>query len=157
MSQAIIKVVAENPNDQSGGGGCLCSDTKRPECVGPYVLFEGVETASNISPHAVACRQCLQDGLKALNGEALAPTTDRLERRPGHGVRDTTYVPVDAEDAKRPRDGSPGYYETPAEVEPKQRIERIIEDNAEALDKLASKPAPKPKVQVKSKDDLPSV
>lgn len=121
MSQAIIKVVAENPNDQVGGGGCLCSDTKRPECVGPYVLFEGVETASNVSPHAVACRQCLSDGLAALKGEVLAPTTDRLGRAPGYGPRDDEYVPVDAEDAKRVRDGSPGYHEPVSEEKPQPK------------------------------------
>lgn len=146
MSQALIKVVAENPNDQTGGGGCLCSETKRPECVGPYALFEGIETASNISPHAVACRQCLRDALIALDGEALAPTVDNL-RAPGYGPRDATYVPVDADDAKLMRDGSPGYHETLAkDEEPAQRE--------------AEKPKPesaKAKVQPKAKDDLPSV
>lgn len=145
MSQAIIKVVAENPNDQSGGGGCLCSgDTSRPGCVGPYVLFEATETASNLSPHAVACRQCLRDGLKALNGEALAPTTDRLERLAGYGARDNTYVPVDAEDAKRPRDGSPGYFEDPTDMPDPEK-------DSEAKNEVL-KSAP-----IKPKSDLPSV
>lgn len=78
MSQVLVSVVAQNPNDQVGGGGCLCSETKVPECRGPFALFTSVEMESSISPYAVACRRCLEGALEKLHGEVLTPTTDRI-------------------------------------------------------------------------------
>lgn len=119
--QALVTVVTNNPNDQIGGGGCLCGETKRPGCVGPYAVFPASESASNISPHVVACRRCLQEALLDLEGELSTPTTDKIliggqvmsndpnGRFAGQGPRDEGYIPVDGEDAKKLRDGSPGF------------------------------------------------
>lgn len=65
MSQ--IYVSDENPNDLTGGKGCLGGGEQGTEdCVGPYVIFSSVETASNISPHAVLCSRCLAEAQAAV-------------------------------------------------------------------------------------------
>lgn len=55
-----------NPNDEVGGGGCVCSDTKQEDCKPPYVIFYVTETDSNISPHVVACQACMESALRAI-------------------------------------------------------------------------------------------
>jgi hypothetical protein len=90
MSAARFHVSATNPNDQIGGGGCLCSPTKT-DCVGPYAVFYGTETDSNVSPHVVvslACAKAVVD--QAENGELLNVSAD---------VIDSTAVPFTAEEA----------------------------------------------------------
>lgn len=129
-SKAVVQIVANNPNDQIGGGGCLCSETKRNDCVGPYAVFPATEMESAISPHAVLCLTCMQDALEAARGEVLNPTTDPYYsggsivtgRQPGRGPRDADYVPANGEDAKLPRDGSPGAYEVVAVLVPAEDL-----------------------------------
>jgi hypothetical protein len=79
MSAARFHVSATNPNDQIGGGGCLCSPTKT-DCVGPYAVFYGTETDSNVSPHVVvslACAKAVVD--QAENGELLNVSADVID------------------------------------------------------------------------------
>lgn len=47
-----------NPNDGIGGGGCVCSPLKHEDCKGPFAIFPGTETDSNLSPHVVLSLSC---------------------------------------------------------------------------------------------------
>lgn len=90
MSKEIFHVSDVNPNDAVGGGGCLCSEGKTPECEPPYVIFYSQEMASNLSPHAVVCARCVEAASKAVDGEVLSagepdpePADDYDEAGPG--------------------------------------------------------------------------
>lgn len=72
MSLEMFRVVEVNPNEASGGGGCLCSEDKNPDCKGPYVVFYAQDMASNISPHPVIGATCLKQAAKALDEDPLA-------------------------------------------------------------------------------------
>lgn len=66
-------VVQTNPNDEIGGGGCLCNGEQRGEdCQGPYAIFPATTTESNLSPHTVICRQCASEAADLL-AEELEP------------------------------------------------------------------------------------
>ena len=67
-----FKIVDVNPNDNVGGGGCLCSESKDTDCHGPYAVFYVHDMASNISPHPVIGANCLRKAAAALDGEVLA-------------------------------------------------------------------------------------
>ncbi len=49
-----------NPNDTAGGGGCACSEIYDRDSKGPFAVFPGTETNSNISPHVVVCVGCVK-------------------------------------------------------------------------------------------------
>lgn len=59
MTQALFFVSATNPNDNAGGGGCVCSPTKQPDCNPPYIVAPGNEMDSLLSPHVVICERCI--------------------------------------------------------------------------------------------------
>lgn len=74
MSQ-LFSVVENNPNVVTGGGGCLCTGPLAGrDCTGPFVVFPATETESNVSPHSVLCRPCLELAYKAVTSgkEVLA-------------------------------------------------------------------------------------
>lgn len=50
-----------NPNDTTGGGGCVCSETHDPDTRGPYIVCYAVEADSGVSPHVVVCAECLKE------------------------------------------------------------------------------------------------
>jgi hypothetical protein len=56
----LIQLVEVNPNDVTGGGGCLCSPIKGHDTKGPFFVFPATETESNLSPHAVVCAGCVK-------------------------------------------------------------------------------------------------
>lgn len=58
MGRDHFMISATNPNERSGGGGCLCSPAKLADARGPYIVFTGVETDSAFSPYAVLCADC---------------------------------------------------------------------------------------------------
>lgn len=58
MSAEHFKITDHNPNDDVGGGGCVCGDVKLTGCQGPYAVFYGTETDSNQSPHVVLSLAC---------------------------------------------------------------------------------------------------
>lgn len=73
-------VVENNPNEVTGGGGCLCSPIKGHDTKGPFVVFPNTETESNLSPHAVICAGCVKACARKLKtdeplaaGEVAAP------------------------------------------------------------------------------------
>lgn len=59
MSERFL-VSETNPNDQIGGGGCVCSETKCVDCEGPYAIFYATEQGNNASPHVVLSLGCAQ-------------------------------------------------------------------------------------------------
>ncbi len=75
-----------NPNNAVGGGGCACSESYNEDSHGPYAVFYGVETDSNLSPHFVVCHGCAEsfcckiaDGEdRVAAGEDDAPNEDQL-------------------------------------------------------------------------------
>lgn len=79
MSIEAFSIVDVNPNDEIGGGGCLCDPSRKiGSCKGPFVVFQNAEVAGDPdaglhnSPHAVLSLACAQGALKKLGGEALA-------------------------------------------------------------------------------------
>ncbi len=58
MTFQMFHVTDENPNDTTGGGGCVCSATKQPDCKPPYVVLPGNDMENISSPHVVVCRAC---------------------------------------------------------------------------------------------------
>lgn len=67
-----FQVVDINPNQTTGGGGCLCSETENPDCKGPFAVFPHQEMASNLSPHAVLCLPCAKAVVERAGEEVLA-------------------------------------------------------------------------------------
>lgn len=67
-----FEVVDINPNQTTGGGGCLCSEVENPDCKGPFAVFPHQEMASNLSPHAVLCLGCAEAVVKQADRETLA-------------------------------------------------------------------------------------
>jgi hypothetical protein len=67
-----------NPNDQSGGGGCVCSETKNPDQKGPFAVFNANVMDSGCSPHIVVCAGCAEGIVEAGEGEMLSSSADIL-------------------------------------------------------------------------------
>lgn len=68
-----FKIVEVNPNDTCGGGGCVCSEEKLPECKGPYAVFFHTDMESGRSPNVVISEHCLRAALDVIDiGEPLA-------------------------------------------------------------------------------------
>ena len=72
MSHESFFVSTANPNDVSGGGGCLCSPSKVADCTGPYVLWPAADMESYLSPHTVVGIKCLKAAAKVVDGESLS-------------------------------------------------------------------------------------
>lgn len=117
MSLGNFSISQSNPNDQIGGGGCVCSPTK-VACDGPYAVFQGCETDSNVSPHVVVSLACAQAFAKRAGSEdALASSAD---------VIDSTAEPILA----------------PAATVADARAENPSFDDDELLDALADEDIP---------------
>lgn len=78
MGACIFKMSETNPNDQSGGGGCACSETKNRDQKGPFAVFYTGEMESTVSPHLVVCAGCAHGIVKAADGELLSSSADVL-------------------------------------------------------------------------------
>lgn len=72
MASELFQVVAVNPNDNCGGGGCVCDERKQSDCKPPYVVFYATDMASVVSPQVVVCANCINQAAKKLKGEVLA-------------------------------------------------------------------------------------
>jgi hypothetical protein len=71
MAQGQFIVSDTNPNETTGGGGCICDESKQQDCKPPYIIISQNSMDSDISPYPVACRHCVKEWAKALDGEAL--------------------------------------------------------------------------------------
>jgi hypothetical protein len=67
-------IAETNPNDDIGGGGCLCSESRCEDRGGPYAVFNVTATDSNLSPHVVICAPCVEGVVQAMHGEAIDDT-----------------------------------------------------------------------------------
>lgn len=73
MGAERFKIVGVNPNDATGGKGCLCSETQNVDCQGPFAVFEVPEMDSPLSPFPVLCVSCAEAVVKrAVDGDILA-------------------------------------------------------------------------------------
>lgn len=79
MSSCIFKVLESNPNDVTGGRGCLCHESKGTTEDGPFVVFYAQEMEGQASPHAVLCAGCAQAAAKAVEGEVLGGGPEMIE------------------------------------------------------------------------------
>lgn len=68
----LFKISSRNPNDVTGGGGCLCSETSLADCEPPYIVFYGQTLDNPLSPTPVLCHRCALAGVKGCEGEAVA-------------------------------------------------------------------------------------
>lgn len=64
-----MHLVKTNPNDNCGGGGCLCHPIKGEDTVGPFVVFPETDTDSGLSPFAVLCKRCFDDAKRLFEGD----------------------------------------------------------------------------------------
>lgn len=71
MSHGTFQLSDTNPNDTTGGGGCVCSEIHDTDCKGPYIVCFGTDMDSSVSPHVVVCRECLKTMNKLAGGPAL--------------------------------------------------------------------------------------
>jgi hypothetical protein len=86
-------VISEtNPNEDIGGGGCVCSETKCEDCKGPYVVCYATEMANNLSPHTVISLNCAREWLAAAEDKTAV-----LASGQGDTV-ESTAEPVDEDD-----------------------------------------------------------
>ena len=69
----------ENPNETTGGGGCLCHPRGSSETCGPFLIFPATSTDDNLSPHAVLCAHCAEEGLKTQPEEVIDLPDDSFE------------------------------------------------------------------------------
>lgn len=69
----LFKLSDSNPNDLTGGGGCICAETKQTDCKAPFIVCYGNEMFSVQSPHVVACANCVGEMRKLIEtGEQLS-------------------------------------------------------------------------------------
>ena len=61
MAQGQFQLSEVNPNDSTGGGGCICDVEKQIDCKPPYVVCYGNEMGNPVSPHVVACAACISE------------------------------------------------------------------------------------------------
>lgn len=57
MSQHF-SVMETNPNEITGGKGCLCFENGGPDTKGPFVVFNATEMDTIQSPFPVLCAGC---------------------------------------------------------------------------------------------------
>lgn len=94
MPYQMFQVTDVNPNDTTGGGGCICDPEKQIDCKPPYAVFVGNDMESIASPHVVVCRGCAAAVLEAMNGEILAAG----ERHSGPDVVNPVAAPEELPD-----------------------------------------------------------
>src|SRR5687768_3132539 len=100
-----FEVVTTNPNDSTGGGGCLCSEVENPDTEGPFVVFPHQEMASNLSPHSVVCARCVIAAAEEIEQEdplAGGEVIPGIVEEPQVVNHDYTGIPVDPEDDSIP-------------------------------------------------------
>lgn len=58
MPHKMFFVTDENPNDTTGGGGCVCDPQRQIDCKPPYAVFPANDMENIASPHVVICQSC---------------------------------------------------------------------------------------------------
>ena len=76
-----------NPNDSTGGKGCLCSNRETKDCKPPFVVFQGPKLQDRLSPFPVACQNCISQALKGMDDTAELLTIGYVDdARPNLGA-----------------------------------------------------------------------
>lgn len=116
MAQGQFQLSDTNPNDSTGGGGCICDEVRQTDCRPPFVVLYGNTMDSPVSPHVVVCARCIgelsklvQHGESAALGNPLDAQTVRPENltQPFPELRDPNGVKE--RQAKRMKDEKPLY------------------------------------------------
>ena len=76
MPHQMFLVSDHNPNETTGGGGCVCDPERQIDCRPPYVILPGNDMESIASPHVVICKDCAEAFVEALGGEVLSAGED---------------------------------------------------------------------------------
>lgn len=71
MAQGQFQLSQTNPNNSTGGGGCICDELQQTDCKAPFVVCYGNTMDSSVSPHVVACARCIGEMSALLGSEAL--------------------------------------------------------------------------------------
>lgn len=84
-----------NPNDRTGGGGCLATGgVPSEDCKGPWVNFHRVQTEYHASPYAVICRYHLNELNRTIADEEVQTEGDPLPLRQATPItREDTGMP----------------------------------------------------------------
>lgn len=76
-----IRVHSTNPNDKTGGGGCLLvGGNKSLDCKGPWIEFYRVSTEHDASPYSVICAHHLAQVSRAFKRQEREAPGDELPR-----------------------------------------------------------------------------
>ncbi len=88
MPHKLFAVTSVNPNDTTGGGGCVCDPTRQIDCKPPYAVFYGNDMENISSPHVVICQSCAEAVVEKFQGEILASgeTGELIETLPAEFV-----------------------------------------------------------------------
>ena len=101
MAHRQFMVTDTNPNDVTGGGGCICDEVKQRDCKPPFAVFYGNEMESLASPHVVVCRACYQALAEAFDGEILsAGEKSPVEPAPEVELPASEFAELDLEDLR---------------------------------------------------------
>lgn len=76
MTHQLFIVSDHNPNDTTGGGGCVCSPAKQTDCKPPFAIFPANDMESIASPHVVICQNCAAAVLAKMDVEVLSAGED---------------------------------------------------------------------------------
>lgn len=66
-----FKVVEVNPNQSTGGSGCLCSEVETHDTKGPYAVFYGQDMENPQSPTPVLCLACAKAVVREAEKDVL--------------------------------------------------------------------------------------
>lgn len=72
MAHGQFIVSDTNPNDNMGGGGCVCDPRKQIDCKPPYIVCYANDMEDARSPHVVICQNCVCRMSELLGGESLS-------------------------------------------------------------------------------------
>lgn len=82
MTHGLFFVSTNNPNDVTGGSGCVCAPDKQQDCKPPYIVIPGNEMDCLESPHPVVCGACVHRMAELLAGEVLSAGEDMTPLEP---------------------------------------------------------------------------
>lgn len=69
MSHQQFSVSERNPNETTGGGGCICDRRKLTDCQGPFIVFSGNRMQDAQSPYPVLCYSCARKAVDRMETE----------------------------------------------------------------------------------------
>lgn len=83
MPHKMFFVTDENPNDTTGGGGCVCDPQRQQDCKPPYAVFPGNDMENIASPHVVLSFDCALAFVRTQMREPTAAIPREQGYKPG--------------------------------------------------------------------------